>query len=145
MSLRRVLFRDGAVGDTIRKVADYVWREKITHLVDHHPALAEQLVKFLNEKEQFQLSRFDSGRRKTLHGKIRDHVAVRPRDVLESVDLHLDNVAIRSEIESAKETYARSKMFLAGISARGSRLAPIAPGAPNGTRETERPHEDRPQ
>ncbi|HSX22881.1 MAG TPA: ATP-binding protein [Gaiellaceae bacterium] len=116
---------DGAVGDTIRKVADYVWREKMTYLVDHHPDLAEQLVRFLNEREQFDLSRFDSGRRKTLHGKIRDRVAVRPKDVLDSVEIHLGNVAIRSEIQTAKETYARSKMFLAGINARGSRLAPI--------------------
>ena len=42
---------------------------------------------------------------------------------LETVDLHLDNIAIRSEIATAKETYERSKMFLAGINARTNRLA----------------------
>jgi hypothetical protein len=49
-----------------------------------------------------------------LHGKIRTHMSVQPKDVLESVDLHLNNIAIRSEIEMARETYERSKMFLAG-------------------------------
>lgn len=113
---------DGAVGDTIRKVADYIWREKMTWLVDHHPEQAEKLVSLLNEKEQFQLSHFDSSQRKILHGRIREHLTVKPKDVLESVDLHLANVAIRSEIETAKETYARAKMFLAGINTRTNRL-----------------------
>ena len=114
---------DGAVGDTVRKIADHIWREKMTWLVDNHPEQAEKLVALLNEKEQFQLSRFDSKRRAILHGKIREHVTVQPKDVLESVDLHLDNVAIRSEIETAKETYARAKMFLSGINSRSNRLA----------------------
>ncbi len=114
---------EGAVGDTIRKIADYVWREKMTWLVDNHPGQAETLLAFLDEKEQFQLSRFDGARRAVLHGKIRTHMSVQPKDVLESVDLHLNNIAIRSEIETAKETYARSKMFLAGINARTNRLA----------------------
>jgi hypothetical protein len=114
---------EGAVGDTIRKVADYVWREKMTWLVDNHPEQAEKLVTFLDEKEQFQLSRFDEARRTVLRGKIREHMSVQPKDVLESVDLHLNNIAIRSEIETAKETYARSKMFLAGINSRTNRLA----------------------
>src|SRR5262249_36920515 len=68
---------DGAVGDTLRKVADYVWREKMTWLVDHHPEQAEKLVALLNEKEQFQLSHFDSAQRKILHGRIREHVTVK--------------------------------------------------------------------
>lgn len=113
---------DGAVGDTVRKIADYIWREKMTWLVDNHPAQAEKLVAFLDEKEQFQLSRFDSARRKILHGRIREHMTVQPKDVMESVDLHLNNIAIRSEIQTAKETYERSKMFLAGINSRSNRL-----------------------
>jgi uncharacterized protein (DUF1810 family) len=122
---------DGAVGDVIRKIADYVWREKITWLVDNHPDLAHQLVAMLNEKEQFHLSRFDSGQRKNLHAKIRERASVQPKDVMESVDLHLDNIAIRSEIQTARETYERSKMFLAGINARSNRLEV-------GTQEAER-------
>lgn len=114
---------EGAVGDTIRKVADYVWREKMTWLVDNHPGQAEKLIATLDEKEQFQLSRFNAERRGLLHEKIREYMSVQPLDVLESVDLHLNNIAIRSEIETAKETYARSKMFLAGINARTNRLA----------------------
>lgn len=113
---------EGAVGDTIRKVADYVWREKMTWLVDNHPGHAEKLLAFLDEKEQFQLSSFNGVRRAVLHGKIREHMSVQPKDVLESVDLHLNNIAIRAEIETAKETYERSKMFLAGINSRTNRL-----------------------
>jgi hypothetical protein len=114
---------EGAVGDTVRKVADYVWREKMSWLVDTHPDEAEKLIAMLNEKEQFHLSRFSSDRRAILHHKIRAHVAVQPKDVLASVDLHLDNIAVRSEIETAKETYARAKMFLAGVNSRTNRLA----------------------
>jgi hypothetical protein len=114
---------EGAVGDTIRKVADHVWREKMTWLVDNHPGQAEKLISSLDEGEQFQLSRFDGARRTLLLGKIREHMSVQPRDVLESVDLHLNNIAIRSEIETARETYERSKMFLAGINSRTNRLA----------------------
>lgn len=113
---------DGAVGDTVRKIADYVWREKMTWLVDNHPAQAEKLVAMLNEKEQFQLGNFNAAGRAGLHRRIREYVTVQPKDVMESVDLHLTNVAIRSEIETAKETYARAKMFLAGINSRTNRL-----------------------
>ena len=109
---------DGAVGDTVRKIADHVWREKMTWLVDNHPEQAEKLVALLNEKEQFHLSRFDSARRKVLHDDIRSHVTVRAEDVMTSVELHLENVAIRAEIQTAKETYERAKMFLAGINSR---------------------------
>jgi hypothetical protein len=114
---------EGAVGDTIRKIADYIWREKMTWLVDNHPGHAEKLASFLDEEGQFQLSRFDSARRVLLHKKIREHMSVQPKDVLESVALHLNNIAIRSEIDTAKETYERSKMFLAGINSRTNRLA----------------------
>lgn len=113
---------DGAVGDTIRKIADHVWREKMTWLVDNHSGQASELVEFLNERERFQLGRFDGARRAVLHGKIRALTVVRPNDVLGSVDLHLENIAIRSEIQAAKETYERSKMFLAGINSRANRF-----------------------
>jgi len=95
----------------------------MTWLVDTHPEQAATLLASLNEGAQFQLSRFDGARRAALRGKIREHLSVQPKDVLESVNLHLNNIAIRSEIETAKETYARSKMFLAGINSRTHRLA----------------------
>jgi hypothetical protein len=56
-------------------------------------------------------------------------MTVQPKDILESVALHLDNVAIRAEIETAVETYERSKRFLAGIKTRN--------GAPTKTKEAE--------
>lgn len=114
---------EGAVGDTIRKVADYVWREKMTRLVQEYPSEASTLIEFLNEKEQFHLSRFDSKQRGVLNDKLRHFLKVQPADVLESVAIHLDNVAIRSEIDTARETYKRAKGFLAGINSRTNRLA----------------------
>ena len=122
---------DGAVGDTIRKIADHVWREKMTGFVDKHPEQASEIVASLNEREQFQLSSFGAARRFALHEKIRRYTSVHPSDVLESIDLHLDNVAIRTEIQTARETYARSKMFLAGIKARSNRAGVGAKEADN--------------
>jgi len=116
---------EGAVGDTIRKVADYVWREKMTWLVDKHPEEATKFIEFLNEKEQFHLSRFGSEGRNVLNVKLRAHMAVQPNEVLESVAIHLDNVAIRAEIETAVETYERSKRFLAGIRSRNGSPQPV--------------------
>lgn len=113
---------EGAVGDTIRKVADYVWREKVTWLVNKHPEEATKLIEFLNDGEQFQLGRFDAEKRKKLLGKLEPFLRVRPSDVMESVAFHLSNVAIQAEIKTAVETYARSKQFLSGINAKGARV-----------------------
>lgn len=111
---------EGAVGDGIRKVADYVWREKMAALVRKHPASASKVIEWLNEGEKFQVSRFNQDRRQALHGKLKEHLAVQPADLLESVEVHLDNIAFRTEIETAVETYERSKRFLAGIKSRGN-------------------------
>ena len=109
---------DGAVGDTVRKVADEVWRSKVSGFIRNHPVAAEAVVKFLNVNGKFQIGRFTPDLRSITMNLIRPHARVTPEDVMESVDLHLDNVAIRAEISTAKETYERSKQFLAGIKGR---------------------------
>lgn len=111
---------EGAVGDGIRKVADYVWREKVSALVRKHPEEASKVIDWLNEGERFHVGRFDSGKRQTMHGKLKGFLAVHPKDLMESVDVHLDNIAFRAEIDTAVETYERAKLFLAGIKTRSN-------------------------
>ena len=106
---------EGAVGDVIRKIADDLWRQKMTRFVSDHHGVAKDLVALLNRTHQFQLSKFDPAQRKELTEKLRPYVSVTPPDVRESIDLHLSNVAIRAEIETAVETYKRAKVMLAGI------------------------------
>lgn len=105
----------GAVGDVIRKVADEVWRAKMTGFVRSHPTEAEKLVAKLNDKARFQLATFKDEQRAELKKALSAHMAVTPEDVAESLDFHLSNVAIQAEIATAVETYERSKKFLAGI------------------------------
>lgn len=105
----------GAVGDVIRKVADEVWRSKMTQFVRKHPKQAEHLVSHLNENTRFHLSTFGDNDRDKLKGMLAPFVKITPEDVAESLDFHLSNVAIRAEIATAVETYERSKKFLAGI------------------------------
>jgi len=109
---------EGAVGDGIRKVADSVWRAKVTAFIQKHPSEADKILEWLNTGERFHLSRFDAQKRQDLHGKLRDFMAVHPNDLKASVDEHLSNIAFRSEIDTAVETYARAKHFLTGIQRR---------------------------
>lgn len=107
---------EGATGDVIRKIVDYIWREKIGHFVGNQVELASKALDLLNEKGvKFTVHEFDGARRKALHSLLRPHVVVTPADVHRSVDLHLENVAIHHEIRTAKQTYERSRAFLATI------------------------------
>lgn len=107
---------DGATGDVIRKVVDFIWREKMAHFVSNNHELASKALDLLNENGvKFTVHEFDGKRRKALHDIIRPHVAVTPEDIHRSIDLHLGNVAIHHEIRTAKQTYEKSKAFLANI------------------------------
>jgi len=106
---------EGGVGDILRKIADEVWREKMTEFVRKAPEQAQKLVDFLNKDERFQVGRFTKERRAEMHKLLSPYLLVRPADVEQSIRLHLDNVAIQAEIRTAVETYARAKTFLAGI------------------------------
>lgn len=106
---------EGAVGDTIRKVADQIWREKMTNFIRTQPEKAEEIVKSLNRGGKFQIGKFTAEDRKKMHGILRPHMSVVPSDVMASVNDHIENVAIKAEIATAVETYERSRKFLAGI------------------------------
>lgn len=56
----------GATGDVIRKIADYLWREKLVAFTSNHPDKARELVKKLNEDGKFSISEFTDGQRKDL-------------------------------------------------------------------------------
>lgn len=104
---------EGAVGDIIRKVADDLWRRKITWLVNHHPDEAEKLAKSLTkEGSAFNVGDFDRG---AFHKRLRAFVQVTPPDLQQAVEDIMSNVAIKAEIETAVATYERSRMVLAGI------------------------------
>lgn len=119
---------EGGVGDILRKIADEVWREKMTEFVRKSPEQAQKLVDFLNKDERFHISRFTKENRAEMHKLLSPHLLVQPADVEQSIRLHLDNVAIQAEIRTAVETYERAKMFLAGIKRNGSNGAPVQVG-----------------
>ncbi len=106
---------DGATGDVIRKIVDHVWRTKMTWFTENHHEEAEKLVDWLNQGEKFQIANFDSKKRTEFKGFIAPFMSVSSGDLERSVDLHLANMAIHHEIETAKETYAKAKEFLAQI------------------------------
>jgi hypothetical protein len=106
---------DGATGDVIRKIADHLWRTKVTWLTQTHPDTALKLVEFLNNEAKFDISDYDDKTRYNFTRKLGKHISVTAEDLNEAVELHLKNIAIRAEIDSATETYERAKKFLAQI------------------------------
>lgn len=115
---------EGATGDVTRKVVDYVWRAKMSAWVHKHPDAAERLTKELNAKGQrFDARAFTSAQQEDLKGKLTraGFVPVGPEDVAQSIRVHLENIAIHSEIQTAKETYARAKAFLSSLKSNGAR------------------------
>lgn len=103
---------DGATGDVIRKIADHLWRTKMSWFVNHYAKEAEELVSFLNKGEKFELNAFTDDSKREFRTRLGKFMAVQPADLQQSIDLHLKNMAIRSEIATAKETYASAKRFL---------------------------------
>lgn len=103
---------EGATGDVIRKVVDHVWRTKMSWFVQHHMKEAYEMMEFLNKDEKFQLSSFDDKKRFNFKQRLGKYVQVTPDDLDQSIRIHLRNVAIRSEIDTAKEVYMNAKRFL---------------------------------
>jgi len=112
---------EGATGDVVRKIADHLWRAKMTEFVKSHPKVAEEIVKWLGTTEgdgkSFNVSSFTREQREELKGKIVPYVHVTPEDVEKTIGMHLDNQAIIAEIETAKATYQNAREFLASIKA----------------------------
>jgi len=104
---------DGATGDVIRKVVDNVWRTKMRQFTRENEDVASNLVESLNTNGQkFQVAHFDDKKRRVFKEELGKYVQIRPSDVMYSVDVHLTNIAIHHEIETAKETYSKAKQFI---------------------------------
>jgi hypothetical protein len=107
---------DGAVGDIMRKVVDHVWRTKMSHFVNTQPEAAEIVLELLNQGgNKFHPSKFTQKQREEMHEIMRPFVQVEPQDLVDSVDLHLNNIAIRNEIQTAKIVYENARQFLADV------------------------------
>jgi hypothetical protein len=107
---------DGAVGDTVRKVTDHVWREKMFNFVSKKPVEAEAIVAYLQEGgTHFDPSKATAEWRARFHDKLRPYVQIRPGDLLEAAQVYLDNPAIKQEIKTAVETYKVAKEHLVGM------------------------------
>ena len=106
---------DGATGDVIRKIVDHVWRTKMTWFTENHRVEAQKLVDELNKDEKFQIANFDSKKRDEFKKRLAIFTSVTAIDLEKSIDVHLANVAIHHEIETAKKTYSDAKSFLAQI------------------------------
>ena len=106
----------GAVGDVIRKVADHLWRTKVRHYTDAHPEEAKAVVEWLNRDGRFDVGSFGPEERQELVRRLSPHVAVTPEDLTAAIEVHTSNVAIKTEIRTAVETYERARALLADLS-----------------------------
>jgi hypothetical protein len=109
---RAALRLEGATGDVMRKVADHLWREKMSYFVNRHSEHALNLVEFLNQEEKFSLSSFDDKKRFNFKQKLGRYVQVTPDDLQNCITKMLANLAVRSEIETAVATYKNAKALL---------------------------------
>ena len=102
--------------DVVRKVVDHIWRDKLSWFVHNKPEAAQKMIAELNKEAQFELCHFSSKDRINFNQKLGRYFKVSPRDLHKSIDLHLDNIAIKTEIDTAKRTYADAKAFLNQVS-----------------------------
>jgi AAA+ superfamily predicted ATPase len=107
---------EGATGDVIRKIMDHVWRTKMHWFVSNHPKEAKRLVSSLNHNGlKFQLSSFTTSQRNKFKDSLGVFFKVRGSDIRDSINMHLENIAVYHEIETAKRTYQRAREFLAHL------------------------------
>lgn len=102
---------DGAVGDTVRKVCDMVWRKVTTNYLKKLSAPdalkpAIDRIKALKEEDNPSLQ---------IRREFGCYFRVTENDMRESLDWHLNNVAVQAEIGTARRTYENARKFLAGI------------------------------
>lgn len=100
---------DGATGDVMRKIADHIWRTKMSQFVKRSPETAEAMVNHLNANGKFSLDEFD---REEFKKVLSRHVTVSGDDIEKSIESNLMNIGVRAEIRVAKETYRRAKEYL---------------------------------
>jgi hypothetical protein len=105
---------EGATGDVIRKIADHIWREKLTSFVKDKPKKAEEMVELLNANGKFNIDEFTKDERTAFKAELAKYMIVTAADMDASIDFNLKNLGIRSEIETATATYKASREYLEG-------------------------------
>jgi len=104
---------EGATGDVMRKIADHIWREKLTAFVKDKPKKAEEMVQFLNpDGKKFNIDEFTKDQRKAFKEELSKYMVVTAEDIDNSIETNLLNLGIRSEIQTAKATYEASRKYL---------------------------------
>jgi len=97
---------EGATGDVLRKICDHIWRSKMNHFVQNYPDAAENILKnFLEIDGAFDINNFDDDKRSNLKNALKQYVSVTPDDLNEPISTHMNNMAVRSEIQTAVKTY----------------------------------------
>ncbi len=104
-----------ATGDVVRKVADSIWRTKIQWFVDTMPDKAEDAKSWLNRNGRFSVVEMTAEERKLFVDLLGTWFKVTPREIRATVDEHMKNVAVRSEIAAAKETYEKARAVVSQL------------------------------
>lgn len=103
---------EGATGDVIRKIADHIWRAKLTKFVHDKPKQAEEMVTFLNSNGKFNIDEFNKKQRAAFKLELSKYMTVTGEDMEQSIESNLLNIGIRSEIQTAVATYKSAKAYL---------------------------------
>lgn len=108
---------EGATGDVIRQICDHIWRKKMGTFISSNKNGAVKVMDKLLELTNgaFDVSKLDQKIRNNFKNELNRYVSIEPGDLQKSIDIHLKNMAIRSEIETAVDTYGRAKAFLKKI------------------------------
>lgn len=94
---------DGATGDVVRKIADHLWRVKMNNFIKNHTSEAEMMTKLI-ASEDYEPTAF--------RRKLSKYVSINSEDITKSIKMHLDNIAIKSEIMTAQKTYNNAREYL---------------------------------
>ena len=97
---------EGSTGDIIRKIVDHIWRTKITSFVKNNKKEAREVLDILRKDgDKFELSKFDEEKREEFKSSLSKFFHIEPSDVNKSITMHLDNIGIQTEIETAVAVY----------------------------------------
>lgn len=110
---------EGCTGDIIAKISENLWREKMVEFVANHKKPAETLTDFLNENGQFNIREFDEKQRHNFLQRLKDYVVVSAEDLDSTINSALNSIGVMSEIETAINTYAASKLLISSMQRDG--------------------------
>lgn len=107
---------EGATGDVLRKIVDHIWRHSMQRFVDQKPEEASKMIQTLNARTKFNVAEFTPEQREEFKAELRRHFTIPLREVRDAIESHLKNFAIKTEIQTATESYNQAKKFVADLS-----------------------------